>query len=121
MSRFPIFGDGAGVSSFIHIDDAARATPLAIGCGPAGIFNIVDDEPAEVSVWLPELARAIGAKPPYRLPAWLGRMAIGDAGMSMMTNAIGTVHATRVGDEDGVRDALENGLKLADASLRGIL
>jgi nucleoside-diphosphate-sugar epimerase len=91
--RFPIFGDGAGVWSFIHIDDAAHATRLAIEGGPAGILNIADDEPAEVSVWLPDLARAVGAKPPYHVPAWLGRMAIGDAGMSMMTKARGSSNA----------------------------
>jgi nucleoside-diphosphate-sugar epimerase len=62
--KFPIVGDGKGVWSFIHIDDAATATYLAIERGPAGIFNIVDDEPAEVAVWLPELARAVGAQPP---------------------------------------------------------
>ena len=88
--RFPIFGDGAGVWSFVHIDDAAAATRVAVEGGPEGIFNIVDDEPAEVSVWLPELARIIGAKPPYRLPAWLGRLVIGEAGMSMMTKVRGS-------------------------------
>jgi NAD dependent epimerase/dehydratase family enzyme len=60
--------------------DAAHATQLAIEHGPSGIYNIVDNEPAEVAVWLPELARAIGAKPPYHIPAWLGRLVIGDAG-----------------------------------------
>lgn len=88
--KFPIFGDGAGVWSFIHIDDAANATRLAIEHGPSGIYNIVDDEPAEVSVWLPELARTAGAKPPYHMPAWLGRLVIGDAGMSMMTKVRGS-------------------------------
>jgi nucleoside-diphosphate-sugar epimerase len=88
--RFPIFGDGAGVWSFVHIDDAAVATRVAVEGGPAGIYNIVDDEPAEVSVWLPELARMLDAKPPYRLPAWLGRLVIGDAGMSIMTKVRGS-------------------------------
>jgi len=91
--KFPIFGDGAGVWSFTHIDDAANATRLAIERGPSGIYNIVDDEPAEVSVWLPELARAVGAKPPYHLPAWLGRLVIGDAGTSMMTAVRGSSNA----------------------------
>jgi nucleoside-diphosphate-sugar epimerase len=88
--RYPIFGDGAGVWSFIHIDDAAAATRVAVDGGPAGIYNIVDDDPAEVSVWVPELAAMIGAKPPYRLPAWMGRLLIGDAGMSMMTKVRGS-------------------------------
>ncbi len=91
--KFPIFGDGAGVWSFTHIDDAANATRLAIERGPSGIYNIVDDEPAEVSVWLPELARAVGAKPPYHVPTWLGRLVIGDAGMSMMTAVRGSSNA----------------------------
>jgi nucleoside-diphosphate-sugar epimerase len=63
--KFPLIGSGAGVWSFIHVDDAARATQLAIERAAPGIYNIVDDDPAEVSVWLPELARAVGAKPPF--------------------------------------------------------
>jgi len=90
--KFPIVGGGGGVWSFIHIDDAASATRLAID-GPAGIFNIVDDEPAEVAVWLPELARAVGGKPPYHLPAWLGRIMIGESGVSMMTQVRGSSNA----------------------------
>jgi nucleoside-diphosphate-sugar epimerase len=88
--KFPVIGNGAGVWSFIHIDDAARATQLAIERGTSGIYNIVDDDPAEVSAWLPDLAQAIGAKPPYRLPAWVGRLVIGDAGLSIMTQVRGS-------------------------------
>jgi nucleoside-diphosphate-sugar epimerase len=88
--RFPIVGDGAGVWSFIQIDDAAEATRLAIERGSAGKYNIVDDEPAKVSKWLPALAEAIGAKPPYHLPAWLGRFLIGEAGLSMMNQVRGS-------------------------------
>jgi nucleoside-diphosphate-sugar epimerase len=91
--KFPIVGSGQGVWSFIHIDDAAAATHLAIDRGPTGIFNIVDDEPAEVAVWLPELARAVGARPPYRVPAWLGRVMLGEAGVSMMTQVRGSSNA----------------------------
>jgi 2-alkyl-3-oxoalkanoate reductase len=91
--KFPVIGDGAGVWSFIHVDDAANATRLAIERGASGIYNIVDDEPAEVSAWLPDLARAIGAKPPYHLPAWLGRLVIGEAGISMMTKVRGSSNA----------------------------
>jgi nucleoside-diphosphate-sugar epimerase len=82
--RMPIVGDGAGVWSFIHIDDAARATVAAISHGDPGIYNIVD-EPAPVSTWLPALAQAVGAKPPYKVPVWLGKLAIGEGGVSMMT------------------------------------
>lgn len=91
--KFPIVGGGAGVWSFTHIDDAAKATRLAVEQGPAGVYNIVDDEPAEVSVWLPELARAAGARPPYRLPAWLGRLVIGETGVSIMTTVRGSSNA----------------------------
>jgi nucleoside-diphosphate-sugar epimerase len=93
LRRFPVFGGGAGVWSFIHIADLAQATRLAIESGPAGIYNIVDDDPAPVSSWLPELARAAGAKPPYHLPAWIGRLAIGEAGTSLMTQARGASNA----------------------------
>jgi len=91
--KLPIFGSGAGVWSFLHIDDAASATRLAIERGPAGVYNVVDDEPAEVSTWLPELARILGVRPPYRLPAWLGKLAIGEAGMSIMTQIRGSSNA----------------------------
>jgi nucleoside-diphosphate-sugar epimerase len=91
--KFPLVGGGAGVWSFIHVDDAARATQLAIERGAPGVYNIVDDEPAEVAMWLPDLARAVNAKPPFRLPAWIGRFAIGDAGVSMMTRVRGSSNA----------------------------
>lgn len=88
--RFPIVGDGAGVWSFLHIDDAAVATALAIQRGVPGVFNIVDDEPAEVRTWLPDLARAIGARPPRHVPSWMGRLLIGDAGLFLMTRGSGS-------------------------------
>ncbi len=91
--KFPLIGDGAGVWSFIHVDDAANATRLAIERGTPGIYNIVDDDPAEVSAWLPQLASAIGARPPRHLPAWLARLVVGDAGVSMMTRARGSSNA----------------------------
>jgi nucleoside-diphosphate-sugar epimerase len=87
--RFPVVGGGAGVWSFIHIDDAARATAAAVERGAPGIYNIVDDDPAPVADWLTGLARIIGAKPPLRLPAWLGRLAIGAHGVVMMTDVRG--------------------------------
>jgi nucleoside-diphosphate-sugar epimerase len=91
--RLPVVGGGAGVWSFVHIADVAEATRIAIEGGPAGLYNIVDDDPAEVSVWLPELARAAGAKPPYHVPAWLGRLVIGEAGVRMMTEQRGSSNA----------------------------
>jgi|SRR5215211_432855 len=91
--KLPIVGDGAGVWSFIHVDDAATAAIAAMERGAPSVYNIVDDEPAPVAVFLPELARALDAKPPRRLPVWLGRLAIGDVGISMMTQVRGTSNA----------------------------
>ena len=91
--RVPIVGSGAGVWSFVHIDDAAAATMAALERGRPGVYNIVDDDPAPVSEWLPALAAAIGAKPPRRLPAWVGRLAAGEAGVVMMTEIRGASNA----------------------------
>jgi nucleoside-diphosphate-sugar epimerase len=91
--RMPIIGDGGGVWSFVHLDDAAAATVLALEPAAQGIYNVADDEPAKVSVWLPELARVLGAPPPRRVPAWLGRLAAGAAGVSMFTQIRGASNA----------------------------
>ena len=87
--KFPVVGDGAGVWSFIHIEDAAGATVAATEHGARGIYNIVDDEPAPVSEWLPDLARAVGARAPRHVPLWLGRMLAGEAAAVMMTEVRG--------------------------------
>jgi len=87
--KFPVVGDGAGVWSFIHIEDAAAATVAAIERGHRGIYNVVDDDPAPVAEWLPAAASAVGAKPPRRVPRWLGRLAAGEAGAVMMTEVRG--------------------------------
>jgi 2-alkyl-3-oxoalkanoate reductase len=91
--RFPIVGDGAGVFSFIHLDDAAAATVLALEGDRAGIYNIVDDEPAPVREWLPVLAEALGAKPPRRFPRRLARLVAGEAAVMMGTEARGASNA----------------------------
>jgi 2-alkyl-3-oxoalkanoate reductase len=75
--RFPLIGDGGGFTSWIHLDDAAAATVLALERGVAGVYNIVDDEPAPAREWLPVLAEALGAGPPRHVPAWLVRLAAG--------------------------------------------
>ena len=87
--RFPIVGDGGGVWSFVHLDDAAAATVLALERGAPGVYNVVDDEPAPVREWLPALAEAIGAKPPRRVPRWLARLMAGEAGVVLMTEIRG--------------------------------
>lgn len=91
--RLPIVGDGAGIWSFLHIQDASRATVAAISRGSPGVYNVVDDEPAPVSAWLPFLAQALDAKPPRRVPVWLARFLIGEGGISMMTKIRGGSNA----------------------------
>ncbi len=87
--RLPIVGGGTGVWSFIHVEDAASATVAALTRGEPGPYNIVDDDPAAVSDWLPALARVLGAKPPRRVPAFLARLAAGEYGVAVMTSAQG--------------------------------
>ena len=87
--RFPIVGDGGGVWSFIQIEDAAAATAAAVERGAPGLYNVVDDDPAPVSVFLPELAKAVGAKPPRHFPRWVGRLVGGEAAVIMMTEIRG--------------------------------
>jgi nucleoside-diphosphate-sugar epimerase len=82
---FPLVGGGTGYFSWVHLDDAASATVLAIEQRARGVFNIVDDEPAPVREWLPYLAECAGAKPPRRLPAWLARLLAGEMVVGMMT------------------------------------
>src|SRR5215475_11145474 len=76
--KVPMIGNGAGIWSFLHIRDAATATVAALERGTPGVYNVVDDETASVAEWLPYLAQAIGAKAPFRVPVWLGRLAAGD-------------------------------------------
>jgi nucleoside-diphosphate-sugar epimerase len=79
--------------SFVHVDDAASATVAAAERGTRGIYNIVDDEPAPASEWLPYLAEALGAKPPRHVPEWLGRLVAGEQAVSMMTQTRGASNA----------------------------
>ena len=87
--RLPVVGKGSGVTSFIHIDDAAAATIAAVERGDPGIYNVVDDEPAPMSEWVPFYAGAIGAKPPRRIPAWLARLVAGKQAVAMATGLRG--------------------------------
>jgi nucleoside-diphosphate-sugar epimerase len=91
--QFPIVGDGGGIWSWIHLDDAAAATVLALEHDGPGIYNIVDDDPAPVREWLPVLAQALGAKPPRRFPTWLARLLAGEAVTVMSTEARGASNA----------------------------
>jgi nucleoside-diphosphate-sugar epimerase len=91
--KMPLVGDAGGVWSFLHLDDMATATVAAVEGRGRGVYNVVDDDPATVSEWLPYLARALGAKPPRRVPAWLARLIIGEQGVAMMTESRGSSNA----------------------------
>lgn len=90
---FPLVGGGTGYFSWVHVDDAASATVLAVEQKAKGVFNIVDDEPAPVGEWLPYLAKCAGAKPPRRVPAWLARLLAGEMVVGMMTEGRGFSNA----------------------------
>jgi nucleoside-diphosphate-sugar epimerase len=119
--QFPIVGDGGGVWSFVHFDDAAAATVLAVERGMPGIFNVVDDEPAPVREWLPALAETIGAGPPRHVPRWLARILAGEAGVMLMTQGGGASNAKAKRElgwtlrhpswRDGFRDAYAAGAR----------
>jgi nucleoside-diphosphate-sugar epimerase len=96
--QFPLAGGGTGYMSWVHLDDAASATVLALEKGAddpnkRGVFNIVDDEPAPASEWLPHLAACLGAKPPMRVPVWIARLAGGEVAVSMLTRTRGSSNA----------------------------
>jgi nucleoside-diphosphate-sugar epimerase len=121
--KLPLVGDGGGVWSWIQVDDAATATVAAVEGGPSGIYNIVDDEPASVAVWLPYLAECVGAQAPRRIPAWLARPIIGAVGISMMTQVRASANARAKVDlrwrphwkswRDGFRNGLDEPSRLA--------
>jgi nucleoside-diphosphate-sugar epimerase len=88
--QVPVIGGGTGVWSFIEITDAAAATVAAVEAGAPGLYNVVDDDPAPVAEWLPYLAKLAGAKPPLRVPAWLGRLLAGEFVVAQMTTSRGS-------------------------------
>jgi nucleoside-diphosphate-sugar epimerase len=114
--KFPVVGSGEGIWSWIHVDDAASATVAALERGATGTINVVDDDPAPVSEWLPYLANVVGARPPRRVPTWLGRLAAGEVGVSMMTQVRGASNAKAKGELGwqprwaSWRDGFRNGL-----------
>jgi nucleoside-diphosphate-sugar epimerase len=91
--QFPIVGDGGGIFSFIHLDDAAAATVLALEHDGPAVYHVVDDEPAAVREWLPVMASALGAKPPRRVPRWLARLIAGEAAVIIGTESTGASNA----------------------------
>jgi nucleoside-diphosphate-sugar epimerase len=88
--QVPVIGGGAGVWSFIETSDAAAATVAAVTGGAPGVYNIVDSDPAPVTEWLPYLAQVLGAKPPLRVPGWLGRLLAGELVVAQMTSVRGS-------------------------------
>jgi nucleoside-diphosphate-sugar epimerase len=102
--RFPIVGDGGGIYSFLHVEDAATATMLALTQGSPGVYNVVDDEPAPVGEWLPVYASALGAPRPRRVPAFVARMATGAFMVESLTEERGASNRkarTELGWEPG--------------------
>ena len=91
--QFPLVGTGAGYASWVHLDDAAGATVLAVERQARGVFNIVDDDPAPANEWLPYLAECAGAKRPMRIPVWLARLLAGEVAVVMMTEGRGFCNA----------------------------
>lgn len=91
--QYPVIGNGAGYNSWVHVDDAAMATALAVEKTARGVFNIVDDEPAPANEWLPYLAESVGAKRPMRIPKWAAKLAAGDVPVTMMTEGRGFSNA----------------------------
>ena len=91
--QFPLVGAATGYTSWLHLDDAATATVLAVEQKARGVFNIVDDEPAPASEWLPYLAECAGAKPPMRVPNWLARLLAGEVAVAVMTEGRGFSNA----------------------------
>jgi len=91
--KFPLVGNGGGVWSFVHVADAADATVAAVSHGTRGAYNVVDDDPAPVAVWLPALAQQLGAKKPMHVPRFVGRLFAGEAGVAMMTDVRGASNA----------------------------
>lgn len=87
--QLPVIGTGAGVWSFLHVADAAAATVAAVSGGAPGVYNVADDEPAAAAQWVPAVAQIVGAPAPRRVPAWLGRLLVGEVGISMMTQIRG--------------------------------
>ena len=116
--QLPIVGDGAGESSLIHIADAAAATVVALERGGPGVYNLVDDDPAPASEWIPELAKAVGAKPPRRLPVWLVKPLIGEAGVWLMTKAPGASNAKAKAEPAGPLSTRRGGSGSAKGSAR---
>ena len=88
--QWPIIGGGTGIWSFIEITDAAAATLAAVSQGAPGVYNVADSDPAPSSEWLPYLAGLLGAKPPLRVPVWLGRLLAGEFIVAQMTSARGS-------------------------------
>jgi 2-alkyl-3-oxoalkanoate reductase len=117
--RLPLVGRAGGVWSFVHAADVAAATVAAIEGEASGVYNVVDDDPAEVAEWLPYLARVLGARPPRRIPTWVARLVIGEHGVAMMTQMRGASNAKakqELGWRPGYatwRDGFRRGLGLA--------
>jgi 2-alkyl-3-oxoalkanoate reductase len=91
--QLPVIGAGDGIFPWLHLEDGAAATVLALEHAGPAIYNVVDDDPAPVREWLPALADALGARPPRHVPAWLARLVAGPAAVELGTRARGASNA----------------------------
>jgi nucleoside-diphosphate-sugar epimerase len=91
--RFPLAGDGAGVTSFLHLSDAAQATLTAVESTATGVFHVTDDEPAPAADWLPQFARRVGGPPPRTIPAAIARRMLGWLAVHQLTGQRGADNA----------------------------
>jgi nucleoside-diphosphate-sugar epimerase len=91
--KVPLVGGGNSVFSFIHAHDAATAVIAALDRPASGPLNIVDDAPAPMHEWLPELARMLDAPQPKKAPAALARLAVGGWGVAFMNGLRGADNA----------------------------
>ena len=117
--RLPIVGAGAGVWSFIHVADAASATVAALALQGPNVLNVVDDEPARVSEWLPALSEALGAPAPRRVPAPVAKLAAGSYGTAVMTSAQGAANAAARAQLPGWSRATRPGARASARGCRG--
>lgn len=92
QQHLAVVGRGSAVNSFVHVDDAARATVATLAVEP-GVYNIVDDDPVTVSSWLPAFAASVGAPPPAQISEEAGAAAAGPDAVFYHNNLSGASNA----------------------------
>ena len=90
---FPIIGSGSGITSFVHVHDAASAAVAALHASASETYNIVDNEPALAAEWMSVYADALGAPPPRHVPELLARIVLGKGLTAWLTTMRGASNA----------------------------